>query len=86
MRTWKVIFVLVLLFFGFLTAAFVKEARQGGKENLGAPEETPIEKCVEGFFQILTLSSPLYAEETPSLPTDSPEGETGYDAVSENRA
>ena len=96
MRTWKVIFVLVLLFFGFLTAAFVKEARQGGKENLGAPEETPIEKCVEGFFQILTLSSPLYAEETPSLPTDSPEGETGSaaedspetedDAVSENRA
>ena len=96
MRTWKVIFVLVLLFFGFLTAAFVKEARQGGKENLGAPEETPIEKCVEGFFQILTLSSPLYAEETPSLSTDSPEGEAGSaaedspetedDAVSENRA
>ena len=72
MRIWKAIFVLVLLFFGFLTVAFVKEARQGGKENLGEPEETPIERAVEDVFNALGLGSSLYADEAQGPSAESP--------------
>ena len=81
MRIWKAIFVLVLLFFGFLTVAFVKEARQGGKENLGEPEETPIERAVEDVFNALGLGSSLYADEAQSVSGESPADEPAAAAL-----